>query len=92
MACVPADGRSGTMADYTTRWRLPSGGACEGGCVLQMTYRTANSCVDSCSEVDTTPPATTPSPASARIAARCPPSLGSSTTALSCASPGAAAP
>ncbi len=40
------------MTDYTTRWRLPSGVTCDGGCVLQMTYRTANSCVDSCSEAE----------------------------------------
>jgi len=37
---------------YTTRWRLPAGFSCEGGCVLQMTYRTANSCVDSCGSAE----------------------------------------
>lgn len=76
MASVPAEERACTMSDYTTRWHLPSGVACEGGCVLQRTNRTANSCVDPCSEAEcgdcrTTPPAATPLPAGACPAARC---------------------
>ncbi|PNH01062.1 Lysozyme [Tetrabaena socialis] len=40
---------------YTTRWRLPAGVSCDGGCVLQMHYRTANSCVDSCAAAECGP-------------------------------------
>ncbi|PNH10877.1 hypothetical protein TSOC_002373 [Tetrabaena socialis] len=41
-------GETMRQEDYPTRWRLPAGVSCNGGCVLQMHYRTANSCVDSC--------------------------------------------
>ncbi|KAG2483260.1 hypothetical protein HYH03_017858 [Edaphochlamys debaryana] len=37
---------------FTTRWRLPAGVSCDGGCVLQMVYRTANSCIDPCSSAE----------------------------------------
>eukprot|EP00798_Chlamydomonas_sp_ICE-L_P002242 gene2242-8531_t len=30
-------------------WRLPQGVTCDGGCMLQLEYHTANSCVDTCS-------------------------------------------
>eukprot|EP00798_Chlamydomonas_sp_ICE-L_P003066 gene3066-13085_t len=33
-------------------WRLPAGVTCEDGCMLQMHYRTANSCVDTCEEAE----------------------------------------
>ncbi|KXZ41203.1 hypothetical protein GPECTOR_655g775 [Gonium pectorale] len=49
------DGRFGTQTDYTTHWRLPDGVSCDGGCVLQMIYRTANSCVDPCSSAECGP-------------------------------------
>ncbi|GIL45914.1 hypothetical protein Vafri_3035 [Volvox africanus] len=41
-------GAYGTQTTYTTNWRLPVGVSCDSGCVLQITYRTANSCVDPC--------------------------------------------